>query len=720
MNDLYHEKTIISSPVSPDKLHIADFCDMKQFEQIMKNWAESTGLATVAVGRDGEYISGCYNFSDFCYKLTRKSPEGLRRCIECDRKCNGIYLCHAGLVDFSAPIALEDGTRLGIIVGGQALPEQPDEARFRTTARELGIDEDTYLSALSKVKVKSTSEVRASADLLSNVVNFFVRASYAAYQNADSLNRRAQIISSLGKIYFCDYYIDLASGRMTELDADDELKTFTKNRDDAKELLADFCRMFAALEYVNEFLTFTDLSTLKDRLGARQSISFEFFGRKSGWCRAIFIAVDRDADGTVSQVIYAVQRIQEEKEKELSIRQTLQEAAQRANAANRAKSEFLSRMSHDIRTPLNGIIGMTYLAQKKNLTDDVKDCLGKISTSSKFLLSLVNDVLDMSKAENQEIILHPEPYPFEDFCAYIDAVIRPLCEEKHQKFVLNTSPIRGCTPLVDITRLNRIYFNLLSNAVKYTPEGGTISLTIQEKQLPENRILFTITVCDNGIGMSPEFQSHLFEPFMQENRNDISATRGTGLGLAIVKKMVDAMNGTIHVESEKGKGSSFIVSIASPFISQADLQKEKAQTSNEESLDHRRLAGCHILLCEDHPLNQEIAKAILTEQGMTVDIAENGQSGTERFGMSSVDFFDCILMDIRMPVMDGYEATRAIRKLERPDAKTVPIIAMTADAFTEDIQKCFDAGMNGHIAKPINPEALCCALSEALKKKNPA
>jgi len=326
----------------------------------------------------------------------------------------------------------------------------------------------------------------------------------------------------------------------------------------------------------------------------------------------------------------------------------------------------------------------------------------------------------MSKAENQEIILHPEPYPFEDFCAYIDAVIRPLCEEKHQKFVLNTSPIRGCTPLVDITRLNRIYFNLLSNAVKYTPEGGTISLTIQEKQLPENRILFTITVCDNGIGMSPEFQSHLFEPFMQENRNDISATRGTGLGLAIVKKMVDAMNGTIHVESEKGKGSSFIVSIASPFISQADLQKEKAQTSNEESLDHRRLAGCHILLCEDHPLNQEIAKAILTEQGMTVDIAENGQSGTERFGMSSVDFFDCILMDIRMPVMDGYEATRAIRKLERPDAKTVPIIAMTADAFTEDIQKCFDAGMNGHIAKPINPEALCCALSEALKKKNPA
>ena len=714
MNDLYHEMTAAAPAISTNGLNIADFCDMKQFGQIMKDWAESTGLATVAVGRDGGYISDSYNFTDFCHKLTRKSPEGLRRCVECDQKGVGTYLCHAGLVDFAAPITLDDGTLLGNIVGGQVLPEKPDEARFRSTARELGIDEDAYLAALKKVNVRSASEIHAAADLLSNVINFFVRASYAAHQNADSLNKRAHIISSLGKIYFCDYFIDLKSGRMTELDADATLKQFTKNRDDASGLLADSCRIFAASKYVDEFLAFTDLTTLGNRLGTRQSISFEFFGKRSGWCRAIFIVVDRDEDGAVSQVIYAVQRIQEEKEKELAIRQTLQEAAQRANAANRAKSEFLSRMSHDIRTPLNGIIGMTYLAQKKDLPRDAMDCLGKISTSSKFLLGLVNDVLDMSKAENQEIVLHPEPYPFSDFRAYLDAVIYPLCEEKNQKFTLHAAPIPGMTPIVDITRLNRIYFNLLSNAVKYTPEGGTISLAIQEKLLRKDRIQFTITVHDNGIGMSPEFQSHLFEPFMQENRDDNSATRGTGLGLAIVKKTVDAMNGTIQVESEKGKGSSFVVTIVSPCISQTELHKETAQRSDAELLDQDCLGGRHVLLCEDHPLNQEIAKALLEERGMEVEIAENGQSGIERFSTSAVGFFDCILMDIRMPVVDGYEATRAIRGLNRPDAEIVPIIAMTADAFNEDVQRCLDAGMNGHIAKPIDPEALFRVLSEAL------
>lgn len=715
MNDLYHEKAAAASLISPDGLNIADFCDMKQFEQIMSDWAESTGLATMAVGRDGEYISGCYNFTDFCYKFTRKSPEGLRRCIECDRKGDGTYLCHAGLVDFAAPITLEDGTLLGNIVGGQVLPEQPDEKRFRATARELGIDENIYIAALSKVNVRSTSEIRASADLLSSVINFFVRASYAAHQNADSLNKRARIISSLGKIYFCDYYIDLTSGRMTELDADDGLKQFTKGRDDARDLLTDSCRLFAAPEYVDDFLAFTDLTTLSDRLGTRQSISFEFFGKRSGWCRAIFIAVDRDTKGTISQVIYAVQRIHEEKEKEINIRRTLQEAAQRANTANRAKSEFLSRMSHDIRTPLNGIIGMTYLMHKMDLPKNAMNCLEKIVTSSKFLLGLVNDVLDMSKAENHEIVLHPEPYPFEDFFAYINAVIRPLCEEKHQKFIFNTSPIKGNTPLVDITRLNQIYFNLLSNAVKYTPEGGTISLTIQEEQLEEDKILFTVTIRDNGIGMSSEFQKHLFEPFMQENRDDNSVTRGTGIGLAIVKKMVDAMNGTIRVESEKGKGSSFIIAIASPCIHQSSLQQKRALSEEARSQNNSHLIGRHVLLCEDHPLNQEIAKAMLQEYGMTVEIAENGQSGTERFKTSAVKFFDCILMDIRMPVMNGYEATRVIRTLGRPDAKTVPIIAMTADAFTEDVQKCFDAGMNGHIAKPIDPDKLYKSLCEALR-----
>jgi signal transduction histidine kinase/ActR/RegA family two-component response regulator len=603
-------------------------------------------------------------------------------------------------------------------VGGQVLPEKPDEARFRATARELGIDEDTYISALGRMNIRSRSEIRASYDLLANVINFFVRASYAAHRNADSLNRRAKIISSLGKIYFCDYYIDLASGRLTELDAEERLKEFTRGRDDAAGLLADSCRTFAAAEHVGSFLEFTDLSTLKERLSGKQSISFEFFGKKSGWCRAIFIVVDRDETGAVSGVIYAVQRIQDEKEKELAMRRKLQESAERANAANRAKSEFLSRMSHDIRTPLNGIIGMTYLTQKLELPEAARNNLGIIATSSNFLLSLVNDVLDMSKAETQEIVLRPEPYPFEDFRAYIDAVIRPLCEEKRQKFELNVSPIPGYAPLVDITRLNRIYFNLLSNAVKYTPECGTISLNIGEELLESNRIRFTLTVSDNGVGMSREFQEHLFEPFMQEDRDDNSERRGTGLGLAIVKKTVDAMGGTIRVRSEKGRGSSFTVTIVSPCVERTELEKERAQAVRSAEPDRDNLAGRHVLLCEDHPLNQEIARAILEERGVTVDIAEDGQAGAERFGTSAVGYYDAILMDIRMPVMDGYQAARAVRKLDRPDSKTVPIIAMTADAFAEDVRKCLDAGMNGHVAKPIVPDRLFEELRRVIRGKS--
>jgi len=704
MNDLNHDKQV-GALAMPRGLKIEDFCDMDRFENMMKDWAESTGLATVALGRDGRYISGSYNFTDFCNKLTRGSPEGLRRCIECDRKGVGIYLCHAGLVDFATPITLEDGTLLGNIVGGQVLPEQPDEARFRDTARQLGIDGDAYIAALGKVNVRTRSEIRASADLLASVINFYVRASYAAHRDAASLNERARIISSLGKIYFCDYFIDLASGRLTELDADEELKEFIGGRDDAAALLKESCAKFVAPEHMAEFAAFTDLSTLAQRLAGRQSISFEFKDRRYGWCRAVFIAVEHDAAGTVDQVIFAVQRIQEEKEKELKTRLVLQQAAARANAANRAKSEFLSRMSHDIRTPLNGIIGMTYLTRKMDLPAAAQDNLDKITTSSRFLLSLVNDVLDMSKAENQQIVLRPEPYPFADFKAYVDAVIRPLCDEKHQTFLFDAAPIPGYTPLVDITRLNRIYFNLLSNAVKYTPEGGTITLAIHEQMLAASHIRFTLTVSDDGIGMSDEFQTHLFEPFMQENRDDVSATRGTGLGLAIVKKMVDAMDGTISVQSTKGHGSRFSVTIVSPCVSSSAVSTDRRQAALAEH-DRIELVGRRILLCEDHPLNQEIAKAMLEEQGMSVEVVKDGKQGVERFQASAVGAFDCILMDIRMPVMDGYQAARAIRALDRPDAARVPIIAMTADAFADDVQRCLKAGMNGHVAKPIDPVTL--------------
>ena len=390
----------------------------------------------------------------------------------------------------------------------------------------------------------------------------------------------------------------------------------------------------------------------------------------------------------------------------------LQEALSGAETANAAKSDFLSRMSHDIRTPLNGIIGMTYLAREESDREKVAGYLAKIDTSSKFLLGLVNDILDMSKAESGKIDLQPEPYYMADFTSYIDAVIRPLCESKNQTLTFEVHPVRNVVPLLDILRTNQIYFNLLSNAVKYTPEGGRICVTVAESITPQNKDRISVSVRDNGIGISEKFQKILFEPFTQEGRNDNSEMRGSGLGLAIVKKTIDAMGGTIRVKSRVGEGAEFLFVIECDYVTEKN-GGGKPQTAPAED-PAEQLNGRHILLCEDHPLNQEIAKTLLTRKNILVDIAENGQAGVEHFAASAIHYYDAVLMDIRMPVMDGYEATRAIRALDRPDAKTVPIIAMTADAFEQSAREAKAAGMTAYVTKPIEPGTLFAVLRDSL------
>lgn len=693
---------------------IVDFCDMDQFETILRDWANATGLATVAVGDDGNYISDCYNFTEFCHGLTRTSPEGLRRCVECDKHGAGIYLCHAGLVDFASPITLEDGTLLGNIVGGQVLPEQPDEERFRATARELDIDEDAYIGSLRKVNVRTREQIEASFRLLGSVANHFVRSSYAARMNEATLAERSRIISSLSKIYFCDYFIDLDGDHFLELDATERLHAFVGHDGIASELVPAAIMNFAKEEYRADFLRFADLSTLAERMVGHQSIAFEFSARDLDWCRALFIPVDEDASGRVTRVIYAIQDIHEEKEHDLEVRRMLEKSVEEARLASDAKSEFLSRMSHDIRTPLNGIIGMTYLTQEMHdLPPEARENLAKIDMSSKFLLGLINDILDMAKAESGKIELHLEPYPFDEFMGYLDAVIRPLCAEKGQHLEFNIGPRRlKVAPVADKLRTSQIIFNVLSNAVKYTPEGGTIVYSVDEHWLPDGRVAIDHTISDTGIGMSQGFLDHLFEPFTQEGRNDISELRGSGLGLAIVKRLIDAMGGSIEVESELGHGTTFKMHFAFDAVPLDDDQDTPAVAAT--SGDHGQLHGKRVLLCEDHPLNQEIARSLLEERGVLVDIAEDGEAGLHMIENSSVGFYDAVLMDVRMPVMGGYETTRAIRALDRQDLREVPIIAMTADAFDDDVRTCLDAGMNAHLAKPIDPETLYATLGKVL------
>jgi CheY-like chemotaxis protein len=321
----------------------------------------------------------------------------------------------------------------------------------------------------------------------------------------------------------------------------------------------------------------------------------------------------------------------------------------------------------------------------------------------------------MAKAESGKIELHPEPYNIHQFLSYVDAVIRPLCAEKGLKLVFDLQLVEKRKPVIDPLRYNQLCFNLLSNAVKYTPEGGAVTLKLHDRMLSETRMAMDIEISDTGVGMSEEFQKSMFEPFTQEKRDDNSLTRGSGLGLAIAKKIIDVMGGSVEVRSKPGQGTTFHVQFEFESVPAAEPAQAKPE---HRAADYADLAGKHILLCEDHPLNQEIAEALLNENGMTVVTAENGLVGKEKFSRSTPGYFSAILMDIRMPVMDGYEATREIRKLERPDAKTVPIIAMTADAFADDVQHCLDAGMNGHIAKPIDPTLLCRTLSELIAKQN--
>jgi len=390
-----------------------------------------------------------------------------------------------------------------------------------------------------------------------------------------------------------------------------------------------------------------------------------------------------------------------------------EKAAQQANAA---KSEFLSRMSHDIRTPLNGIMGLTYLARQQENTPQMADYLQKIDISSKFLLGLINEVLDMSKAESGKLELHPEPYYIDDFKHYMDSVIRPLCEKKHQNFVFEIKICGGAehnfVPLLDKLRINQVYFNILSNAVKCTPEGGTITVKLQEHLNEAGHLVIEPEISDTGVGMTEEFQKILFEPFTQEYRNDTDFNRGTGLGLSIVKRILDQMGATITVQSKLNQGTTFKLRLECDCV--PVKTREVLLRREKDELKLTQLRGRRLLLVEDHPLNQQIGRALLSRQGILVEVANNGQEGVEFFKRSPAGYFDAILMDIRMPVMDGYEAAAALRALDRADARTIPIIAMTADAFAEDVQRCLAAGMNRHIAKPIDPAVLYRTLAEVV------
>lgn len=386
----------------------------------------------------------------------------------------------------------------------------------------------------------------------------------------------------------------------------------------------------------------------------------------------------------------------------------LEIVAKKAESAAQAKSEFLSRMSHDIRTPMNAIIGLTHLAEEEKNLQKVKEYLYNIDTSSDFLLGLINDILDMSKIENGELTLKEDSYTKEEFRNAINTVIKPLMDKKDIRFIFRLAANAECIR-VDRLRYNQIFFNLLSNAAKFTPKGGTVEFTTEELPPLDGKKGIRFHIKDNGIGMSKEFLPHLYNPFSQERAKGGEDVKGTGLGLPIVKSLVDIMGGNISVTSEIGKGTEFIVELYVPEAEPA----EKIPVSDAMGENFK---GARILLVEDNDINIYVAQLILEKAGCVVEIAKDGKEAVEHFEASEKNYYDAILMDVRMPVMNGIEATKTIRALDREDAATVPIIAMTADAFDEERKKTIEAGMNYHLSKPIEPKVLYQVLLEYMKK----
>ena len=401
----------------------------------------------------------------------------------------------------------------------------------------------------------------------------------------------------------------------------------------------------------------------------------------------------------------------QEQEKDEKYKADLLRAAKKAEAANEAKTEFLQRMSHDIRTPINGICGMIDVAD--HYAEDMKkqtECRAKIKEASHLLLELINEVLDMSKLESDEVILEEIPFNLNSISEEILGVIEQMATEQNIRILWEEKEVTHWNLIGSPVHVKRILMNILSNAVKYNKENGYVYISCREIPSKQTAMTTLEFVCrDTGIGMTEAFQKRIFEPFAQEHAGSRTKFAGTGLGMPITKKLVEKMGGTISFESKEGIGTTFLIRI--PFRIDTD---RKDRTEAEEKTE-TSIQGLHVLLTEDNELNMEIAEFVLQNEGTVVTKAWNGQEAVDIFRKSSPGEFDVILMDIMMPVMNGYEAAKMIRSLDREDAKVIPIIAMTANAFIEDRMRAKEAGMDEHIAKPVDGKLLVKVINELVK-----
>ncbi len=454
-------------------------------------------------------------------------------------------------------------------------------------------------------------------------------------------------------------------------------------------------------EFLNPF-------TVEERLESTDTLGIEYKTPDGGYFEGRFVAKSRDEKGHATSVLFVARNITAEKQKELDYLERLRQAAIEAEKANVSKTNFLRRMSHDIRTPLNGIIGMLRIMDRnKGNRAKYEECMDKIARSSDYLLTIVNNVLDVGKMESGEIELEHKTFDLGKLLLNTLPIVESNARRNSIEFLggRKDTHITHRYLMGSPVHLNRVLMNLASNAVKYNHAGGSIRLYCNELKCDGARATYEFVCEDTGVGMSEEFQKRAFEPFTQEGKASVTSFSGSGLGLSIVKEIVGKMDGTIDLKSKENVGTT--IRIVLGFELDGSYVQNEAVDNLPDSID---LAGRKALLVEDNDINMEIAYVMLEEMDLAITCAKNGQEAVDIFESSQPYTFDFVFMDMMMPVMDGIEATREIRSMSRPDAQDVPIIAMTANAFTEDKQACLDAGMNDHIGKPFSTKDVIRAL----------
>ncbi len=534
-----------------------------------------------------------------------------------------------------------------------------------------------------------------------------------------------EMINAMAADYWSVYYVDIDKDEGVCYSAHSKIYDGLKEGQKFKYLstFREYAEKYVTDEYREGFLEFISTEAIRENLKDEPIIAYRYLVRRSGqetyeMLRMAGVRRPEDRnDGFIHAVGVGFTDVDKEIKTTLEQRQALMDALSIAEEANKAKTRFLSNMSHEIRTPMNAIIGFDRLAlQEKDISPQTREYLESIGSSAEHLLDIINDILDMSRIESGKLTIKNEEFSLKKLVEVINTMIGGQCSDKNIEYSCDYQDDLDEFYLGDDMRLREIFINILSNSVKYTNEGGRVDFEIKRVASYKNMATILFAMKDNGIGMDKDFLPRIFDSFSQENVSQINKYGSTGLGMAITKNLVDMMNGKIRVESEKGQGTQTYVTLTFEVVKgkEPHAQSQDNKAAEAEKID---LKGMKILVAEDMDINARILMKILEQKGIEAARAENGKVALDMFSESEPFFYDAILMDMRMPEMDGLEATMAIRALDREDSKQIPIIALTANAFEDDVERSLQAGLNAHLKKPLEPEVIFETLEKLIGER---